>query len=297
MIITVGLPGSGKTTWAMEYIKQNPKTINVNRDDIRFMLYGVYYGDPIDENQVTKVQHSIINGAFKKNEDVIVSDTNLNRSTVRSLIGVAEKWAAGVEFKYFTDVTTAKCILRDSVRSRKVGTEVISDMAKRYKPKQGMFDDLILLGYEAEVYVPDLSNPEAIIVDLDGTVALHNRSPYDYDSLHTDDPYEAVIRCVQNEFARGTVILFTSGRPDSHFNETVQWIIKHIGINPLKPGAALLMRKAEDKRMDVIVKTEIFDSKIRDHYNVLYCFDDRNQVVDGWRRLGLPVFQVAEGNF
>jgi len=295
--ITVGLPGSGKTTWAMEYVKNNPGTINVNRDDIRFMLYGTYWGDPIDENQVTRVQHSIMTGAFKKDQDVIVSDTSLNRGNVKSLVALAEKWGASVEFKYFTDVSDATCIIRDGQRTRQVGTEVIADMARRYKPKTGMFDDLITQVAPVEPYVADLSKPEAIIVDLDGTVALHNRSPYDYDMLHTDDPYEAVIRCVQNEFARGTVILFTSGRPDSHFNETVAWIIKHIGINPLKPGAALLMRKAEDKRMDVIVKTEIFNDKIRDNYNVLYCFDDRNQVVDGWRRLGLPVFQVAEGNF
>ena len=32
-------------------------------------------------------------------------------------------------------------------------------------------------------------------------------------------------------------------------------------------------------------------------YNVHFVLDDRQQVVDMWRSLGLTVFQVAEGDF
>ncbi|WP_457852111.1 phosphatase domain-containing protein [Mycolicibacterium conceptionense] len=32
-------------------------------------------------------------------------------------------------------------------------------------------------------------------------------------------------------------------------------------------------------------------------YTVAGIFDDRNRVVDMWRRLGLACFQVAEGDF
>lgn len=297
MIITVGLPASGKTTWAMNLVK-SIGAVNVNHDDIREMVCGGWTGKPEDEALVTQIQHAAIVSALKKQQTVIVSDTNLNRGIVKGLVKIAQNWGASVSFIYF-DTSMVECVIRDERRGergeRAVGATVIRDMAKRY----GMpnYDDLIVEGSQRVKYVPDTSKPNAIIVDLDGTVALHNRSPYDYDMLHTDDPYEAVIRCVQNEFARGTVILFTSGRPDSHFNETVQWIIKHIGINPLKPQAGLLMRKAGDKRMDAIVKYEIFDEKIRNNYNVMYAFDDRDQVVDLWRSINIPTFQVNYGAF
>lgn len=310
MIITVGLPASGKSTFAEDVVKHAPRTVNTNRDDLRFMMYGVYFGEPIDENEVTNVQHGIINNALKKDKDVIVSDTNLNKRFVKSLVKIAEKWGAQVEFEYF-DVPLSELIARDEERAcmgkRAVGREVIEGMAKRYGIKWSGYVpryDFTTVTQQTKPYVPPVGQPNAIIVDLDGTVALHKRSPYDYDSLDSDEPNEAVIRCVKNEYAQGTHILFTSGRPDSHFDMTVEWLEKHIGLYPRIPGrragmprVELFMRKASDMRMDVIVKHELFDEHIRDNFNVLYCFDDRNQVVDGWRRIGLTVYQVADGEF
>ena len=48
---------------------------------------------------------------------------------------------------------------------------------------------------------------------------------------------------------------------------------------------------------DVTMKLELFDRHVRDSYDVRYVLDDRQQVVDAWRSIGLTVFQVAEGNF
>ena len=57
------------------------------------------------------------------------------------------------------------------------------------------------------------------------------------------------------------------------------------------------MRPAGDRRRDSIVKAELFDRKVRDEYRVLVVLDDRKQVVDMWRSLGLTCLQVAEGDF
>jgi len=57
------------------------------------------------------------------------------------------------------------------------------------------------------------------------------------------------------------------------------------------------MRQAGDKRRDSIVKLELFDRHVRDYYDIAFVLDDRQQVVDAWRVIGLTVFQVAPGDF
>jgi hypothetical protein len=55
--------------------------------------------------------------------------------------------------------------------------------------------------------------------------------------------------------------------------------------------------RAADMRKDSVVKQELFERFVRDKYNISFILDDRQQVVDMWRGLGLTVFQVAEGDF
>lgn len=57
------------------------------------------------------------------------------------------------------------------------------------------------------------------------------------------------------------------------------------------------MRPEGDIRKDSIVKREIFENYIRDYYNIQFVLDDRNQVVEMWRSLGLKCLQVQEGDF
>ena len=57
------------------------------------------------------------------------------------------------------------------------------------------------------------------------------------------------------------------------------------------------MRKTGDFRKDSIVKKELFDENVRGKYNIEFVLDDRNQVVEMWRSIGLVCLQVADGNF
>ena len=58
------------------------------------------------------------------------------------------------------------------------------------------------------------------------------------------------------------------------------------------------MRDGADLRKDSIVKREFYDNEIRDQYFVEFVLDDRNQVVDMWRKdLGLTCLQVNYGDF
>jgi hypothetical protein len=58
-----------------------------------------------------------------------------------------------------------------------------------------------------------------------------------------------------------------------------------------------MMRKQGDFRRDSIVKKEIYDNDIKGKFDVEFVLDDRQQVVDMWREIGLKCLQVAPGNF
>lgn len=298
MLITCGLPGSGKTSYALDYVRNNPGTVNVNRDDIRFSQYGVYYGPPIDESFVTTVHHGMINAAFKRRHDVVVSDTNLNRKSVKSLVALANRWGAAVEFVYF-DVPMDELIKRDEQRSEKpVGIKVLRDFAKRFNiPADGTlprFDDLASMG------IPDMQPleyidglPMAVICDIDSTVAVKgDRSPYDYTCVFEDTPMKTVLESLQIDRDYGFEIIFMSGREDSCYDDTLKWLNLHFG-----GKFQLFMRKAGDKRQDSIIKNELVDEHIRNKYNVHHAWDDRRNVIDAYRKKGIVVYDVAGNEF
>jgi hypothetical protein len=149
-------------------------------------------------------------------------------------------------------------------------------------------------GELAAVYQPDPDLPPAVLVDIDGTVALMaGRSPYDWGRVGSDAPNPAVIAAVRAMHAAGHAIVFCSGRDAVCRPETEAWLELFVDV----PYEGLFMRPENDSRKDAVVKREIFDTEIRDRWRVIGVFDDRQQVVRMWRALGLTVFQVAEGDF
>jgi hypothetical protein len=136
--------------------------------------------------------------------------------------------------------------------------------------------------------------PKAIICDLDGTLCLMNgRNPFDASKCDADLLNEPVANVLRNYKQLGYAILLVSGREDRFREPTLRFLERHaITFDDL------LMRKAKDNRKDAIIKTEIYNEFIKDKYFVEFVMDDRNQVVDMWRKdLKLPCFQVYYGDF
>lgn len=138
------------------------------------------------------------------------------------------------------------------------------------------------------------SLPRAVIVDIDGTLALHkHRGPYDETRVITDEPHELVIANVRALAAQGLKIVITSGRTENCRADTEAWLKEHLGVE----YDVLLMRGADDRRNDADIKEALYRNHIAPHYNVVLVLDDRNRVVNRWRKLGLLVYQVAFGDF
>lgn len=137
--------------------------------------------------------------------------------------------------------------------------------------------------------------PQAIIVDLDGTLCLRTgREPYDETRVLTDAACPAVLATVKAFHLYGAHLIITSGRQETCRLETEAWLRQHLGgICP----AGVYMRAARDNRNDAIVKYEMFRDHIFDRFRVIAVFDDRDRVVAVWRAMGLTCMQVRPGTF
>ncbi|WP_276972444.1 AAA family ATPase [Ferrimicrobium acidiphilum] len=283
LIITRGLPGSGKSTWAEAQVVANPQMVRVNRDSLRAMMNGTR-NNAKTEKLIANARDALIRTTLSTGRSVIVDDTNLVPSTVERLREIAQEFKASFEVQDFTDVPVQVCIERDLHRERSVGSKVIMRMYRDF------------LAPKPAEYNPDPALPSAVICDIDGTLAFNvERSIYDYSKVSTDVPNEPIISLVRM-LATQHEIIFTSGREDVCEADTRAWLAKYV-VDTDPDQIKLFMRPANDKRRDAIVKREIFDAHIRDQYRVVYVVDDRNQVVEMWRQLGLTVLQVADGDF
>lgn len=91
-------------------------------------------------------------------------------------------------------------------------------------------------------------------------------------------------------------IWFFSGRRDSCKDDTVWWLRRWLDKN-ISP-VHVVMRLTGDFRNDVEVKQDMLDWMLKIDRERLVCvFDDRQRVVDMWRRNGVTCLHVAPGNF
>lgn len=299
--ITRGLPASGKTTWALAKVAASGagQVVRLNRDDLRAMMYGPGYRRPVHaaETAVTQVQQGPIGELLRAGRDVIVDDTNLRAKHVRVFLQLAAAVDAPVEVVDFLDVPVEECVRRDALRPAPVGEDVIREMAGKFlHGRAGLPVPELEPAVSGKPYVPVPGAPRAVIVDIDGTVALHgDRDPYDTSRYHQDGPNEPVIEQVRMAMDAGYTALFTSGRSAEFKDVTLRWLREHVVGD--RGAFDLIMRPAGDTRNDAVVKLELFDQHIRDGYDVRWVLDDRDRVVAAWRSIGLPVMQVAPGAF
>lgn len=133
LVCTVGLPGSGKSTWAREWVLADPAhRARVGRDSLRAMLRGrLVWGDMDLERQVTVAQHATISALLQAGVDVVVDDTNLHTDHLLRLLRIGQAAGAAV-VTHRMDTPIEECIRRDALRPRhqRVGEQVIRQLAR-----------------------------------------------------------------------------------------------------------------------------------------------------------------------
>lgn len=131
LILLVGIPGSGKTTYAENYIPDYPKeSKHLSSDLIRKELYGneSIQGNPAEVFSLMQ-QRAI--EALNNGNDVVYDATNVTRKDRASIINICPKFAKIEAHIIWAPIE--ECVKRDASRDRTVGKDVIDRMLKKFQ--------------------------------------------------------------------------------------------------------------------------------------------------------------------
>lgn len=274
LILLRGLPASGKSTKAKELIEAG--AVRVNRDLLREMMN---FSEFRFESIVVDTEKYIVRQVLDKDKSVVIDDCNLNPANEDMWRSIATEY--DVEFEVVeVDTPVAECILRDSLREKQVGADVIVSMALQYG--KFTFEDPV------------------VVCDIDGTLAdikhrLHyvNGEKKDwkgfFGAMDKDTVRKDVAGMITVDQNKGAEIVFVSARSEDYRKETKAFL-KKAGFEE----NLLLMRPFNDKRDDTFVKEQIY-RKYLERLNIIKVYDDRPKVIRMWRGLGLTVVDVGDG--
>lgn len=193
-IITIGVSASGKTTWATEFVKENPEYFIVCRDDLRKEYYEKTHSNEKFswkvwnmkwEKKITAMFWDSIGRHAEAGMNIIIADANLNKDRLKNLKSSLEELGySDIEIKEFP-ISFEEACKKDALRENGVGFQVI---AKQFEQ---------LNKIKKQQYVQNDLNEYAVIVDIDGTIADNShRSNFDYNNVKKDKPIDEIIDLV-----------------------------------------------------------------------------------------------------
>ena len=144
LILCRGIQGSGKSTWAKQWVAEDPKhRVRFNNDDIRNML-GPYW-IPVREPLIYELRAHFLRSAMFQGYNIVIDNMNLNDKEVdfykrfierhNNPKGVIPDMIQSYYVLEFKDFKTPleECIERDAKRPNPIGAEVITSTYNRYK--------------------------------------------------------------------------------------------------------------------------------------------------------------------
>ena len=293
LILTRGIQGSGKSTWAKAWVEEDPEhRIRINNDDMRNML-GKYWV-PSREGLITHSKNLLAIHAMMLGYDIVVDNMNLNPKEVKFWEDVVNSHNAEGEYKYeieFKDffISVEECVRRDAMRPNPIGEKVIRDTWRRYKH----FIQTTLVEEYVDNIMRYTGKPKCIVIDMDSTMCFNTtKRPWFGDGaaegMINDVPNTGVcdvVRQLQEQY----LVVVATGRDTSQAEVTKQWLAKQ-GINVDE----YFFRNAGDYRKGVEVKKEQITS-ILNKYDIVAVFEDCEPIVNMYRDMGLTVLQPNKG--
>jgi predicted kinase len=170
LILLVGIPGSGKTTYAQKYMTENGNCIHLSSDLIREELYGdaSIQGEP---HEVFSLMQSRAIAALNEGTSVVYDATNITRKDRSNIIAACPKFVKIEAHVVWAPIET--CIERDASRERTVGQTVIDKMLKRFQPPY--YDE----GFDV-IYLewPNEFNPDVYAKNMWNKIKIPHDNPH-----------------------------------------------------------------------------------------------------------------------
>ena len=304
---TVGAPGAGKTRWAHQEVARRglQEVQRVNLDDFLTMTHGREFG-PLshpDLRIVKRILLNIIRTIAESGRDVIVDGPNLSTrfpTQVRDELGDQHQYA----IQDFTSKPLEFCIDNDRHRSTKnpwayVGSDEVSKAWTQAQSLRRRFGGEGLPLWVEELnrsdgiapYLADQSLPTAVLVDIDGTVAATDSRGPRGTAVTADSQHRLADMLQELGHGHGSRMVVLTGQDEDRRDVFLEWLTpKNVRCDELH------MRRRGDTRRDGVVKLELFNHHVRDRFNIVAAFDDRDRGVRLWRRLGLLTCAITFGD-
>ena len=146
--ITVGAPGSGKSTYAKLLVEQDPDLVRVCPDDCRRAICGDSNNQAVSYPAFCMAKDQI-RKAFDEGKSVVFDTTNMYRKARKDFINMARGKSVRVIAAVF-ECDKATLLARNAKRGaeggRNVSEEIIDKMLANYqRPEKPEFDEIMFV--------------------------------------------------------------------------------------------------------------------------------------------------------
>ena len=234
LLILVGAPGSGKSTFARYFLRTEDNWVRVNRDDFRLMQFGDSLMIPFYEERISKMVDASVLALLKSDTNVLIDATNTSLRTIQDMVNAYTEYA-DISFKVF-DVPVEELVKRCDKRFSETGKFIPKGVIEKnvsnlhHTLEKFNFEPIPqrVKAPEAVYTAQDESLPKAVICDLDGTLSLLNgRDPYNAATCDNDLLNAPVASVLQMAKAQGYKVILLSGREDKYCEPTLRFLAKH----------------------------------------------------------------------
>lgn len=210
--VMVGIPASGKSTYAKEKESENDRSIRLSSDDIRSNL------ETSDNSEVFEVMNNKLRDAINSNEydDIYYDATNINRRRRRGLYRNIKSWDSEVNVDIiFVSIPYSTAIERNFTRdeNEKVPDDVVLRMHRQLQvPRIGVdCDSMYIIGIPIFKEVSDVVENPTRVENIFNNMNHSNKSRHWVAELwlsntehnskwHVENIFTHINMCIENSY-------------------------------------------------------------------------------------------------